>query len=94
MSNLRPAISAAALLLQSDPTRINEYLSSRSKTLGFTSAALMKNDGSPIAVAQGSDDKLIARPEPSDFQDDLKVKRSAASSGSATFSSEMADSRR
>ena len=37
-----------------DPTQFNEYFSSRSKTLGFTAAALMKNDGTPIVVAQGS----------------------------------------
>ena len=62
-------IGRSALLLQSDPTQLNEYFSSRAKTLGFNAAALMKNDGTPIVVAQGSDDKLIARPEPSDFQD-------------------------
>jgi two-component system nitrogen regulation sensor histidine kinase NtrY len=62
-------IGSSALLLQSDPTQFNAYFSTRAKTLGFTAAALMKNDGTPIAVAQGSDDKLIARPEPSDFQD-------------------------
>jgi two-component system nitrogen regulation sensor histidine kinase NtrY len=64
-------IGRSALLLQSDPTEFNEYFSSRSKTLGFTSAALMKSDGTPVVVAQGSDDKLIARPDPSDFQDAL-----------------------
>ncbi len=62
-------IGRSASLLQSDPTQFNEYFSSRSKILGFNAAALMKNDGTPIVVAQGSDDKLIARPEPSDFQD-------------------------
>ena len=62
-------IGRSALLLQSDPMKLNEYFSSRSKTLGFTAAALMKNDGTPIIVAQGSDEKLIAKPEPSDFQD-------------------------
>jgi two-component system nitrogen regulation sensor histidine kinase NtrY len=64
-------IGRSALLLQSDPTQLNEYFSSRSKTLGFTAAALMKSNGAPIIVAQGSDNKLIARPEPSDFQDAL-----------------------
>ena len=64
-------IGRSALLLQSDPTQFNEYFSSRSKTLGFTAAALMKSDGTPIVIAQGSDEKLIARPEPSDFQDAL-----------------------
>ncbi|HEY1885088.1 MAG TPA: PAS domain-containing sensor histidine kinase [Roseiarcus sp.] len=62
-------IGRSSLLLQSDPTQFTEYFSSRSKTLGFTAAAVMKNDGAPIVVAQGSDEKLIARPEPSDFQD-------------------------
>ena len=64
-------IGRSALLLQSDPTQFNEYFSSRSKILGFNAAALMKSDGTPMVVAQGSDDKLIARPEPSDFQDAL-----------------------
>jgi two-component system nitrogen regulation sensor histidine kinase NtrY len=64
-------IGRSALLLQSDPTQLNEYFSSRSKTLGFTAAALMKSNGAPIIVAQGSDNKLIARPEPSDLQDAL-----------------------
>jgi two-component system, NtrC family, nitrogen regulation sensor histidine kinase NtrY len=64
-------ISRSALLLQSDPSQFNEYFSSRSKTLGFTAAALMKSDGTPVVVAQGSDSKLIAKPDPSDFQDAL-----------------------
>src|SRR5258708_17927282 len=64
-------IARSALLLRSDPTQFTEYFSSRSKTLGFTAAALMKNDGTPIVVAQGSDEKMIAKPEPSDFQDAL-----------------------
>ena len=64
-------IGRSTLLLQSDPTQFNEYFSSRSKILGFSAAALMKSDGTPIVIAQGSDEKLIARPEPSDFQDAL-----------------------
>src|SRR5271163_788276 len=64
-------IARSAMLLRSDPAQFKEYFSSRSKTLGFTAAALMKNDGTPILVAEGSDDKLIARPDPSDFQDAL-----------------------
>jgi two-component system nitrogen regulation sensor histidine kinase NtrY len=64
-------ISRSSLLLQSDPTQFNDYFGSRAKTLGFAAAALMKSDGTPIAVAQGSDDKLIARPDPSDFRDAL-----------------------
>ncbi|HEX9169317.1 MAG TPA: PAS domain-containing sensor histidine kinase [Roseiarcus sp.] len=62
-------IGRSAMLLRSDPAQFKEYFSSRSKTLGFTAAALMKNDGTPIVVADGSDDRLIARPDPSDFQD-------------------------
>ena len=54
-------IARSALLLRSDPTQFKEYFSSRSKTLGFTAAALMKSDGTPIVVAEGSEDKLIAR---------------------------------
>jgi two-component system nitrogen regulation sensor histidine kinase NtrY len=64
-------IARSATLLRSDPTQFKDYFSSRSKTLGFTAAALMKSDGTPIVVAEGSDDKLIARPDPSDFQDAL-----------------------
>src|SRR5208337_4529282 len=41
------------------------------KTLGFGAAALMKSDGNPLAIADGSDAKLIAKPDPSDFQDAL-----------------------
>lgn len=62
-------IARSASLLQSDPAQFKEYLSSRSKTLGFNAAAIMKSDGISLVVAQGSDDKMIARPEPSDFQD-------------------------
>ncbi len=64
-------IARSAMLLQSDPTQFKEYISSRAKTLGFNAAAVMKGDGTPLVVAQGSDDKLIARPDPSDFQDAL-----------------------
>jgi two-component system nitrogen regulation sensor histidine kinase NtrY len=64
-------IARSSILLRSNPTQFKEYFSSRSKTLGFTAAALMKSDGTPIVVADGSDDKLIARPDPSDFQDAL-----------------------
>jgi two-component system nitrogen regulation sensor histidine kinase NtrY len=39
--------------------------------LGFTAAALMKGDGTPMEIAEGSDEKLIAKPDPSDFQDAL-----------------------
>ena len=35
-------IARSAMLLQSDPTQFKEYFSSRSKTLGFNAAALMK----------------------------------------------------
>ncbi len=62
-------IARSAMLLRADPTQFKEYFSSRSKALGFTAAALMKSDGTAVVVAEGSDDKLIARPEPSDFQD-------------------------
>ena len=64
-------IARSAMLLQSDPAQFKQYFSSRAKTLGFNAAAVMKNDGTPTIVAQGSDDKLIARPDPSDFQDAL-----------------------
>ncbi len=64
-------IGRSALLLQSDPAQFKDYFSSRAKTLGFNAAALMKGDGTPIVVAQGSNVRLIARPEPSDFRDAL-----------------------
>jgi two-component system, NtrC family, nitrogen regulation sensor histidine kinase NtrY len=64
-------IAGSAMLLQSDLSQFKEYFSSRAKTLGFNAAALMRGDGTPIVVAQGSDDKLIAKPDPSDFQDAL-----------------------
>ncbi len=62
-------ISRSALLLRSDPSQFKEYFSSRAKTLGFGAAALMKSDGLPLQVAEGSDAKLIAKPDPSDFRD-------------------------
>jgi two-component system nitrogen regulation sensor histidine kinase NtrY len=64
-------IARSALLLRSDPEQFKDYFSSRAKTLGFGAAALMKADGNPLQVADGSDPKLIAKPEPSDFQDAL-----------------------
>jgi two-component system nitrogen regulation sensor histidine kinase NtrY len=62
-------IARSALLLRSDPSQFKEYFSSRSKTLGFNAAVVMKSDGTPVEIAEGSDEKLIAKPEKSDFQD-------------------------
>ena len=62
-------IGRSALLLRANPAAFKDYFSSRSKTLGFSAAALMKGDGTSIEIAAGSDEKLIARPESSDFQD-------------------------
>ena len=62
-------IARSAMLLRSKPEQFKEYFSSRSKTLGFAAAALMKGDGTTAEVAAGSNDKLIAKPDPSDFQD-------------------------
>ncbi len=62
-------IARSSGLLRSDPAQLAEYFSSRSKTLGFNAAARMRSDGTPIEIAQGSDEKLIAKPDPSDFQD-------------------------
>ena len=56
-------IGRSASLLRADPAAFKDYFSSRSKTLGFNAAALMKSDGTPIEIAAGSDEKLIARPE-------------------------------
>ena len=64
-------IARSALLLRSDPEQFRTYFSSRAKILGFQAAALMKSDGAPAEVAEGSDAKLIAKPDPSDFQDAL-----------------------
>jgi two-component system nitrogen regulation sensor histidine kinase NtrY len=64
-------IARSAMLLRSEPGQFKEYFSSRSKTLGFAAAALMKGDGTPVQTAAGSDNKLIAKPDPSDFQDAL-----------------------
>ena len=64
-------LARSGMLLQADPAQFKQYFSSRAKTLGFNAAALMRNDGTPTIVAQGSDEKLIARPDPSDFQDAL-----------------------
>ena len=64
-------ISRSALLLRSDPSQFRDYFSSRSKTLGFGAAALMRSDGVPLELAEGSDPKLIAKPDPSDFKDAL-----------------------
>ena len=64
-------LARSGMLLQADPAQFKEYFSSRAKTLGFNAAALMRNDGTPTIVAQGSDEKLIARPDPSDFHDAL-----------------------
>ena len=64
-------LARSGMLLQADPAQFKQYFSSRAKTLGFNAAALMRNDGTPTVVAQGSDEKLIARPDPSDFHDAL-----------------------
>ncbi|RBP12858.1 two-component system nitrogen regulation sensor histidine kinase NtrY [Roseiarcus fermentans] len=64
-------IARSALLLRSDPAQFKTYFASRAKTLGFGAAALMKSDGAALEVAEGSDTRLIARPDPSDFQDAL-----------------------
>jgi len=62
-------IARTAGQFQSDPSQFKDYFSSRAKTLGFNAAALMKGDGTVIQLAEGSDPKLIAKPEPSDFRD-------------------------
>ncbi len=64
-------IGRSALLLHSEPEQFKQYFSSRSKTLGLAAAAVMKDDGTPIEIAAGSNEKLIAKPDLSDFQDAL-----------------------
>jgi two-component system nitrogen regulation sensor histidine kinase NtrY len=60
-------LSQGARLLRSDPNLFRDYLSARAHTLGFTAAAVIKTDGSVTEMAAGSDPKLIAKPESSDF---------------------------
>jgi two-component system nitrogen regulation sensor histidine kinase NtrY len=60
-------LSQASRLLKSDPTLFANYLTARAHGLGFTTAAVIKSDGTVVAQAAGSDPKLIAKPEPSDF---------------------------
>src|SRR5271154_499665 len=60
-------LAQGARLLHSDPNMFRGYLGSRARALGFTAAAVIKTDGSVLATAPGSDAKLIARPESSDF---------------------------
>ena len=60
-------LAQAARLLRSDPTLFRAYLGARAHALGFTAAAVIKADGSVSLVAAGSDSKLVAKPEPTDF---------------------------
>jgi two-component system, NtrC family, nitrogen regulation sensor histidine kinase NtrY len=62
-------IARSALLLRSNPAQFDDYFSSRAKTLGFNAAALMTSNGATSRIAEGSEEKLIAKPDPSDFQD-------------------------
>jgi len=62
-------IARSALLLRGDPAQFKDYFSSRSKTLGFQAAAIMTSDGTPLQIAEGSNEKLIAHPEAVDFED-------------------------
>jgi two-component system nitrogen regulation sensor histidine kinase NtrY len=60
-------LSQGARLLRSSPNLFRDYLGARAHALGFTAAAVIKSDGSVTAMAAGSDPKLIAKPEASDF---------------------------
>jgi len=62
-------IARSPLLLSSDRRQFQEYFGSRSKTLGFNAAALMKRDGTPVEIAEGSDEKLFIKPSSADFLD-------------------------
>ena len=62
-------IARSPLLLSSDRRQFQEYFGSRSKALGFNAAALMKRDGMPTEIADGSDEKLFIKPSSSDFLD-------------------------
>ncbi len=62
-------LGQGARLLQSDPSLLHNYLTSRAQLLGFTVAVIMKGDGSIDDRATGSDPRQIATPEAADFQD-------------------------
>jgi two-component system, NtrC family, nitrogen regulation sensor histidine kinase NtrY len=65
-------LARSAMLLRTAPEEFKNYFNSRTKTLGFAAAALMKADGAPLEIAAGSNEKLIAKPDPSDFLDAVK----------------------
>jgi two-component system nitrogen regulation sensor histidine kinase NtrY len=60
-------LAQAARLLRANPDLFRDYLGARAHALGFSAAAVIKADGSVAATAAGSDAKLIAKPEASDF---------------------------
>ena len=62
-------LAQSSPLLRSNHELFQGYLNSRAKTLGFTAAVLMKSDGSVVESADGSDTRLVARPDKSDFDD-------------------------
>jgi two-component system nitrogen regulation sensor histidine kinase NtrY len=62
-------LSRSGRLLKTDPALFQSYLDSRAQALGFSVAAIIKTDGTVVDSAKGSDPKLMARPEASDFSD-------------------------
>ncbi|HXE26658.1 MAG TPA: histidine kinase dimerization/phospho-acceptor domain-containing protein, partial [Roseiarcus sp.] len=62
-------LARSADQFQPDSAQFRDYFSSRAKTLGFSAAALMKGDGTVVQLAEGSDPKLIVKPEATDFKD-------------------------
>ncbi|MGD0720118.1 MAG: PAS domain-containing sensor histidine kinase [Roseiarcus sp.] len=65
-------LAQGARLLRADRTLLHDYLTSRSQSLGFSVALIMKSDGSIDDRAAGSDPTQVATPEASDFADARK----------------------
>ncbi len=62
-------LSRSAALLKSDPALFQSYLDQRAQALGFNVAAIVTPDGKITATSTGSDTRLIAHPQASDFAD-------------------------
>ena len=76
-----------------NPSLFQDYFDSRAKTLGFSAAALMKNDGNGRRDRRRFGRRSsIAKPDASDF-DDATNERSASAACSATATSLSASAR-
>ncbi|MDE2365132.1 MAG: PAS domain-containing sensor histidine kinase [Hyphomicrobiales bacterium] len=69
-------LDRAKPMFDADRTLFHEFFSSRAKYLGFTQAALMKEDGEKLDTAEfppdGKAKSDFIKPEPSDFEDARK----------------------